>query len=151
MSRRKRVKHSVAVVVEDPAEAGTVLIVKRPEGDPDLPGIWGLPAATLRAGESWESAARRAGAEKLGLQLQELRELADGTQERDEYVLHMKLFSARPSGGEPRLVRRRSGVTQYVDWAWAAPERLEAGAHRGSLCCQLYLRTLRRDRNGESG
>ena len=39
-----RIKRSVAVVVRGP-EAGTFLVVKRPEdpGDP-LAGVWGLPA-----------------------------------------------------------------------------------------------------------
>ena len=48
----KRVKQSVALALFD--EFGRLLAVQRPEDDEDLPDAWGLPASTLRAGESWE-------------------------------------------------------------------------------------------------
>ena len=46
------IKRSVAVVVRGP-EAGTFLVVKRPDdpGDP-LAGVWGLPAVTLTISSS---------------------------------------------------------------------------------------------------
>ena len=46
-----------------------MLAVRRPEDDEDLPGHWGLPAASLREEESWEEAVLRTGPEKLGLEL----------------------------------------------------------------------------------
>ena len=63
------IKRSVAVVVRGP-EAGTFLVVKRPDdpGDP-LAGVWGLPAVTLADGEDERAAAVRVGRDKLGVEL----------------------------------------------------------------------------------
>jgi 8-oxo-dGTP pyrophosphatase MutT (NUDIX family) len=140
MARLKSVKHSVAVLIEDPqCEEGSILAVKRPSDDSELPGIWGLPAATLRAGESWEDAVRRVGSEKLGIDLEPSEELHEGTQERPGYLLHMKLYRGRIGRGSPRLRRVGGHVTQYTDWKWAEPDELEEGAFQGSLCCKLVL------------
>ena len=46
-----------------------LLLVRRPDDDDDLPGVWGLPAASLAEGESEEDAVRRAGREKLGVEV----------------------------------------------------------------------------------
>lgn len=140
MARLKTVKRSISVVIEAPEREGrAVLAVKRPEDDADLPGIWGLPAATLTPGESWEDAVRRAGSEKLGVELEPVAELREGTRERPEYLLHMKLYRARIVEGRPRVAQSRRDVTQYTDWKWKRPQELEEGALRGSVCCQLYL------------
>ena len=40
-----------------------VVVVLRPPDDDELPNVWGLPAASLRANESWEDVVRRAGRE----------------------------------------------------------------------------------------
>ena len=45
----KPLKRSVSLVIEGPAG---VLLVRRPDDDDSLPGLWGLPAASLREGES---------------------------------------------------------------------------------------------------
>lgn len=140
MARLKSVKHSVAVLIEDlQREEGLILAVKRPSDDPELPGIWGLPAATLRAGESWGDAVRRVGSEKLGVDLEPSEELHEGTQERPGYLLHMKLYGGRIRHGRPRLRRSGDRVTQYTDWKWVQPNELEDGALHGSLCCKLVL------------
>src|SRR5690606_2237065 len=47
-----RTKRSVAVLIRHPDDATQVLLVQRPDDDEDLPGVWGLPAATLRDGET---------------------------------------------------------------------------------------------------
>ena len=49
-----RVKRSVSLVIEGPAG---LLLVRRPDDDESLPGAWGLPAASLRPGESERDAA----------------------------------------------------------------------------------------------
>lgn len=140
MARLKSVKHSVAVVIEDPQrDDGLILAVKRPSDDPELPGIWGLPATTLRTGESWEDAVRRVGSDKLGVDLEPSGELHEGTQERPGYLLHMKLFGGRIERGRPRVRRSGGHATQYTDWKWAQPDELEEGALQGSLCCKLML------------
>ena len=46
-----------------------LLLVRRPDDDENLPGVWGLPAVSLAAGESEEDAVRRAGRDKLGVEL----------------------------------------------------------------------------------
>ena len=63
------IKRSVAVVVRGP-EAGTFLVVKRPDDPADpLAGVWGFPAVTLADGEDERAAVIRAGRDKLGVEL----------------------------------------------------------------------------------
>ena len=136
-------KRTVAVAVfrgDRSAAHLEVLAIRRPPEDEELPDIWGLPAASLRAGETWEDAVRRAGSDKLGLGLEPLAVLEEGTQERPAYTLHMKLYEARIVEGKPSVPQAAEGVTQYTAWKWAAAGELREGARRGSLCCRLYLR-----------
>ena len=77
----KRLKRSVALVIEGPEG---LLLVRRPEDDESLPGEWGLPAATLRERESEEDAVRRAGREKLGVQVRPLHPLGAAEDERPD-------------------------------------------------------------------
>ncbi|MFB6241066.1 MAG: NUDIX domain-containing protein, partial [Gemmatimonadota bacterium] len=58
-----------AFAVHRGGDRETVLAVRRPEDDEDLPGHWGLPAASLREDEEWEEAVLRTGPEKLGVTL----------------------------------------------------------------------------------
>lgn len=133
------VRESVACVVHRDDARRRVLAVLRPQDDPDLPGIWGLPAASRRPGESWEAAVERIGRDKLGVRLRPGRVLAEGERARAEYVLKMRLYEARLEEGEPRVAQRVPGVTQYAAWRWADARLLEPGARAGSLCCRLYL------------
>lgn len=135
----RKAKRSVSVAVEAPGGSGRVVVVRRPDDDPDLPGIWGLPAATLREGEGWEDAARRAAREKLGVEIAGIRELGRGRLERDRYTLVMRLYSAGLDRGTPRVPRPHPEVTQYVEWRAGGAEDLRPGADAGSLCCRLYL------------
>ena len=133
------VRRAVAAAVR--RDDRLVLAVLRPdEPGEELPGLWGLPAVTLRAGESPEEGLRRLGREKLGAELTPLRPLADGEQQREGYTLGMTVYEASISG-EPRLPRRppdASGTLyEAIDWR-PAPAFREA-ADRGSLCCQLFL------------
>ncbi|PYS35639.1 MAG: DNA mismatch repair protein MutT, partial [Acidobacteria bacterium] len=63
-------KHSVAVMI---VRRDQILAVRRPEDDDELPGIWGLPAATLRGGETVEDVIARIGRDKLGVKLTPVR------------------------------------------------------------------------------
>ena len=120
---------------------GLVFAVKRPdEPGEELPGIWGLPAITLQDGETPEDGVRRLGTEKLSVELTPLRQLAEGEQQRDEYVLHMTVYEASP-GGEPVLPPRtaEAASTLYVDTGWLPIEAFREAADKGSLCCQLFL------------
>lgn len=145
MSRDRPVKRAVSFVVLREAEdapAPRLLAVRRPPDDEDLPGAWGLPAASLRAGETWEEAVARAGRGKLGLELEVGEPLREGELDREAYRLRMRLYRAEIRSGEPDVDQPAEGVTRYVDWAWARPERLESAAARGSLCSRLCLAWL---------
>ena len=130
-------KRSVSVAIFD--DAHRVLIVQRPPDDEDLPNAWGLPAASLRAGESWEDAVRRAGREKLGVDLEVARELRRGSIERKAYKLEMRLYEADIALGKPAVPQSDDRVTQYQQWKWGTPTDLMPAAEQGSLCCRLFL------------
>lgn len=150
----KPIKRSVAVVVaEVPVGRGgplrrpripeRLLLVQRPPDDEELPGAWGLPAASLESGEEWEEAVQRAGRDKLGVRLAPGLLLREGELERAAYRLRMRLYAAELEEGQPRVPQLVAGVTQYVDWEWAPASRLEASARRGSLCSRLCLAWVR--------
>lgn len=139
-----RIKKSVSLAIFN--EDGAVLLVKRPADDEDLPNAWGLPAASLGEGESWIEAAKRAGHEKLGVELEVEGELNAGSLERATYQLDMKLFRARIMSGKPTLAHSHSPIaqlpcshTQYQEWKWGTEKELEPAANAGSLCCRLFL------------
>ena len=136
----KPVKQSVALALFD--ERGQVLIVQRPSDDEDLPDAWGLPASSLRAGESWEDAVRRTGRDKLGVELRSMRELNRGTRERASYTLEMRLYEAEIVSGAVKVPQDVSDITQYQRWKWGTADLLRPAAEHGSLCCRLFLDTL---------
>lgn len=131
-------KRSVSVVVWS-GDGDRLLAVRRPPDDEELPGAWGLPAASLRGDEGWRDAARRVGPEKLGVELEVGARLREGEARRADHLLRMRLFEARIVEGRPSVPRDDPRVTQYVEWAWAAPDRLREAAERGSLCSRLCL------------
>ncbi|WP_420447738.1 NUDIX domain-containing protein [Candidatus Palauibacter sp.] len=139
---------AIALVIEEsvasglPGTAGAPprwLLVRRPADDPDLPGVWGLPAGSHAEGETDEALVRRIGREKLGVETADLGRLREGHIERPGYRLEMRLHSARIAAGEPRVPQSVPGITQYCEWGWKPPVELRDGADRGSLCCRLAL------------
>lgn len=133
------VRRAMAAAVR--RDDGLVLAVLRPdEPGEELPGVWGLPALTLRAGESPEEGLRRLGREKLGAELMPLRPLAKGEQRRAGYTLGMTVYEASISG-EPHLPRRTPDAsgTLYEAIDWRPASAFREAADRGSLCCQLLL------------
>jgi 8-oxo-dGTP diphosphatase len=129
-------KQSVSLVIEGPAG---LLLVRRPEDDESLPGEWGLPAATLRAGEDEEDAVRRAGSDKLGVDVRPLHELGAAEDERPGYRIVMRDWAVEIVAGEPSVPQPGEG-TQYESWRWGEPAELVPAARRGSLCAQVLLR-----------
>jgi ADP-ribose pyrophosphatase YjhB (NUDIX family) len=129
-------KRTVALVIEGPAG---LLLVRRPRDDDSLPGIWGLPAASLAQGETEEAAVRRAGREKLGVEVRPLRPLGEVEAERPAYRIHMRDWSAAIESGEPAVPQPAAG-TQYDDWRWGEPAELAPAARAGSLCSRVLLR-----------
>jgi hypothetical protein len=93
--------------------------------------VWGLPAATLAAGESEEDAVRRAAREKLGVEVDALEAVGtDGP---------MTDFRAEIVTGEP-AVPQAGPNTQYTELRWGEPGDLVPAARRGSLCSRVLLR-----------
>lgn len=142
---------AMALVIEEPGSCGATsrwLLVRRPPDDPDLPGVWGLPAGSRAEGETDEALVRRIGREKLGVEVADLGCLSEGHLDRPGYRLEMRLHAARIVVGEPRVPQSVPGVTQYSEWGWKPPGEVQAGADRGSLCCRLAvdLPTDSRDR-----
>jgi ADP-ribose pyrophosphatase YjhB (NUDIX family) len=128
------VKRSVSLVIEGPAG---VLLVRRPDGDESLPGVWGLPAASLAPGESEREAVLRAGRDKLGLEVEPLHPV--GSEESNSAA--MRDWAVRIAAGEPS-VPQPAGGTQYVDWRWGDASELAPAARAGSLCARALLRSL---------
>jgi 8-oxo-dGTP diphosphatase len=131
-------KRSISVAVRA-LGASDVLLVQRPPDDAELPGVWGLPAASLAEGETWADAVVRAARDKLGIQVRVGRELKRGVQQRPAYTLEMRLFEATLAAGEPRVPQPVPGVTQYAAWRWGDAAEVRPAAERGSLCSQLLL------------
>jgi 8-oxo-dGTP diphosphatase len=132
----KPLKRSVSLVIEGPEG---VLLVRRPEGDESLPGAWGLPAATLRPGEGEPDAVRRAGRDKLGVDVRPLEPLGEAEGERPGYRIVMRDWAAEIASGEP-AVPQPGGGTQYDALRWGEPAELVPAARRGSLCARVLLR-----------
>jgi 8-oxo-dGTP diphosphatase len=132
----KPLKRSVSLVIEGPEG---LLLVQRPEHDESLPGEWGLPAATLADGESEQEALRRAGREKLGVEIRPLHVLGEAEDERPAYRLAMRDWVVEIAAGEPSVPQPGAG-TQYESWRWGAPAELAPAARRGSLCARVLLR-----------
>lgn len=131
------VKRSVALALVD--DAGRLLLVRRPPDDAELPDVWGLPAATLAPDESSEDAAQRAARDKLGITIEGLERIAQGSQQRGDTRLDMRLFRARVVAGRPAVPQPNPEVTQYTALQWGDAQALVPGAARGSLCCRLML------------
>ena len=119
-------KHSVAVVI---SQNDTILAVRRPDDDDELPGIWGLPAGTCKIEETVQDVIVRIGREKLGVELEPIRRLASGSQERPGYLLYMELWEVL-----------MTGTPNHPNWQWAEVDFLQPGAVAGSLCCELVLK-----------
>jgi 8-oxo-dGTP diphosphatase len=132
----KPLKRSVALVIEGP---DGLLLVRRPDDDESLPGVWGLPAATLRHGESEQDALRRAGREKLGVAVAPLRPIGEEQGERAGYRLAMRDWEVTIEAGRPSVPQPGEG-TQYVELRWGEPAELEPAARAGSICARVLLR-----------
>ena len=107
-----------------------LLLVRRPDDDESLPGAWGLPAVSLAPGESEQEAVRRAGRDKLGIEVEPVERVG-----RDQTMAD---WEARIVSGQPG-VPQPGPHTQYTDLRWGEPSELVPAARRGSLCCRLLL------------
>jgi hypothetical protein len=108
-----------------------LLLVRRPDDDESLPGVWGLPAVSLAPGEPEEDAVRRAGRDKLGVEVEPLEPMGSEAGMTD--------WRVRVCSGEPQ-VPQPGPNTQYTDLRWGEHVELVPAAREGSLCCRVLLR-----------
>jgi 8-oxo-dGTP diphosphatase len=132
----KPLKRSVALVIEG---GRGLLIVRRPDDDESLPGLWGLPAVSLGDMEPERDAVRRAGAAKLGAEVRPLELIGEAQAERAEHRIVMRDWRAELASGEPCVPQAGAG-TQYTALRWGTPADLVPAARAGSLCCRVLLR-----------
>jgi ADP-ribose pyrophosphatase YjhB (NUDIX family) len=132
----KPLKRSVSLVIE--GERG-LLIVRRPDDDESLPGLWGLPAVSLADGESEEDAVMRAGAAKLGTEVRPLGVVGEAQAERGDQRIAMRDWRAELAEREPQVPQSGPG-TQYTALRWGTAADLVPAARAGSLCCRVLLR-----------
>ena len=100
-------------------EAGELLLLKRAADARLGPGLWGLPAGKIEAGESAEGAALREMAEEIGAghHVELLRYLGPL---RDTYyggIYEIHLFHRRWRAGQMVLNH------EHTEYAWVAPAR----------------------------
>jgi len=137
----KLLTQSVAIVVTD--GVGRLLVVRRADDDDDLPGVWGLPAASLREGETHEDAAIRAGVDKLGVGLKIVGYLGEDTMDCGDKLNHLREYSAEIVSGHPSVPQADHSVSQYADIKYTSdPTVLFEAARQGSLCSRIYLRKI---------
>ena len=134
----KPLKRSVALVIDGP---GGVLLVRRPDDDDSLPGMWGLPATSLREGEAERDALLRVGRGKLGVEVEPLEPIGEDEADRGDHRIEMRDWSARILAGAPSVPQPGEG-TQYVEYRWGDPTELAPAARAGSLCARVLLRAV---------
>jgi ADP-ribose pyrophosphatase YjhB (NUDIX family) len=134
----KQVRDSVAFVIFND-DRSMFRVVQRPANDENLPNAWGLPAGSLKEGETSEECVLRSGREKLGVGLEIVGLLGEGELERPSYTLHMKEYEVRIVSGEPSVPQPYPDVTQYQAMRWGTADDLVMAASKGSLCCRIYL------------
>ena len=115
-----------------------LLLVLRPQDDPEFPGAWGLPAVSLQGEETLEEAALRVAREKLGAEVAEAGPIAFGVEERPGYTLELWVYEGKLLG-RPRLPEPKPGKPYYAAFRFGRPEELKAAARQGSLCSRLFL------------
>lgn len=143
---KKPIRCSVAAVIRQPGGI-PFLAVRRPPDDDKLPGMWGLPAVTLRPGELPEDGLRRIGHEKLGIRLDPIRFVGIQAADRGAYELILMDIEATIADGDPDVYAATTTATRYVDQRWATDVGiLREAAAMGSLCCTILLEATQQPR-----
>src|ERR687891_686950 len=85
-----------------------------------------------------EDAVRRAGRDKLGVDVRPLRVLGEASAERPAYRILMRDWEVEIAAGEPVVPQPGEG-TQYESLRWGDATELVPAARRGSLCARVLL------------
>jgi hypothetical protein len=133
----KPIKKAVSLIIYNETK-DRILGVRRPLNDPNLAGLWGLPAVSVE-GENIEESVGRIGKEKLGVETTLIKELGSKTIERTDYFLTMTDCIAEIKEGIPSVLHKDQPGTQYIDLAWLEPEAFRETASKGSACTQVLL------------
>lgn len=137
----KPAKQSVAVAIRN--QSGQLLTVRRADDDRDLPGLWGLPAVSLRAGETPEQAAIRAGRDKLGVSIEICGLIGTQSAMLEAGQIQLSEYTGRVRSGTPAVPQPDRSVSQYVDLCYTDDlTGLFNAARRGSLCSRIYLDSI---------
>ena len=137
----KRIVYAVAAVLKKTAAGDEVLVVKRPDEDPDLGGYWGFPATPLKPGELPEAAVVRACREKLHCKATPVRLLGIMLQRHADFDMYfMDIEVVLAAGEEPDVHAAVTQGTAYVGQKWSIdPNDLIASAKAGSCCSSIFL------------
>ena len=140
--RVKEVKYAIFYVIRNKDDSSKILIVKRPKDDNDLPNMWGIPAGSVKEEETYEEAIVRNGKNKLGVELKVIKLIERGNLDRGSYILHGEEYEAEIVSGTPNVPQENNEGTQYQDWKWGTYKDLIEASKKGSLCCNLYLKSI---------
>jgi len=109
----------------------------------ELRGVWGFPAITLMHNESIEAGIKRAGKQKLGVEVEIIRKIGDRTEIRNGNSIHLTDYEVKIVKGNPHVPQSDTTVSQYIDYRYINdPTMLFDAAKRGSLCIQIFLKSV---------
>lgn len=134
--------YSSGCVIRNILDWNKMVLVKRNGKDRYLPLVWSFPAGYVEENERVEDAARRAGREKLNLELQIGKLIGRGNMDRGDHVLHMEVFDSWILSGDINLRRNRDHINEYVSWEWGEKYELEEAARKGSLGANIFYKSI---------
>lgn len=138
----KPIRFSIAAVVRNPSNPKEILAVKRDPNDKSFPGVWALPAVTIKESELPENAVRRIGSEKLNTDINPVRLVGVGSANRGEYESVMMDIEAELVGGEPAVKDAVTSGSKYVDQKWTSDYSIFIdAAKQGGLCDRVLLKS----------
>lgn len=147
----KPIKFAVAIALTNPDNPEEILTVLRPPNAKSLPNIWGLPAVSLKEGESVEDAITRIGKEKLSTTITPESFIGVDTDERPEHQLVLIDIKANLSGPQPSVRNAPTPDTKYANQKWTSDFTiLIPGAQKGSVCDRVFLKSKGIDWNKTS-
>lgn len=137
----KPVRHAVAIAITN--EKGELLIIKRPETDQELGGLWGLPALARDPSENQYSVAEQVGPRKLGVTVAIGKKIGEQVMDRGGYILRLADYAGTIVEGTPSVPQPDETIVQYTDVKYTSdPTVLCISALKGSVCSRVYLASI---------